>query len=134
MKTVQNVKNSLKFKAAEKTGVLSLKIGVKKYTIPVAARMVSGDGYLFLSFPASSELYHVSKTELTPLGKDEDATAAYEKLNKAGRRGRQKRSASAELSDELKAALATIPAGHKLVYQADGSARLVKTRTRRKKA
>jgi len=44
MKTVQNVKNSLKFKAAEKDGVLSIKIGVKKYTVPIKARMIAGDG------------------------------------------------------------------------------------------
>lgn len=131
MKTVQNVKNSLKFKAQEKEGVLSIKVGVRKYAVPVKARMLSGQDYLFLSFPASSELYKVTTKELTPLDKDGDASEAYDALNPGKRRGRRRRG-SVEMPAELAEALRNIPQGYKLGYNADGSPKLVRTRRRGK--
>jgi len=130
-KTVQNVKNSLKFKAQEREGVLSIKVGVKKYTVPVTARMLSSDDYLFLSFPASSELYRVDSKELSPMDKEEDATEAFSVLNTGRRRGRR-RSGAVEVPDTLAEALRTIPPGYKLGYGTDGSPKLVRTRQRRK--
>jgi len=129
VKTVQNVKNSLKFKAQEKEGVLSIKVGVRKYSVPVKARMLSGQDYLFLSFPASSELYRVSAKELTPLDKDADSSDAYEALNPGKRRGRR-RAGSVEMPTELAEALKNLPAGFKLGYSADGAPKLVRTRRR----
>jgi len=131
VKTVQNVKNSLKFKAQEKEGVLTIKVGVRKYAVPVKARMLSGNQYLFLSFPASSELYQVSAKELVPLDKEEDASAAYEGLN-PGKRGRRRRGAGVEMPAGLADALANLPAGYKLGYNLDGSPKLVRTRRRTK--
>jgi len=135
MKTVQNVKNSRKFKANEKDGVLSIKIGVKKYTVPVKARLIAGEGYLFLSFPASSELYRIDKKQLLAMDKDEDATEAHDRLNSVRPKARGRRaSATASMTDELARALASIPSGFKLAYDKNGTPRLVKTRTRKKKA
>jgi hypothetical protein len=131
LKTVQNVKNSLKFKAQEKEGVLTIKVGVRKYAVPVKARMLSGQDYLFLSFPASSELYQVSAKELTPLDKDADASEAYESLNPGKRRGRR-RGGGVEMPPELAEALKNLPSGYKLGYNADGSPKLVRTRRRGK--
>jgi hypothetical protein len=131
-KTVQNVKNSLKFKAQEKEGILSVKIGVKKFSLPVKARMISGDEYLFLSFPASSELYRVTSKDLDPMDKEEDATEAFNVLNTGKKRGRR-RGGSVEMPDELAAALRAIPSGYKLGYNADGSPKLVRSRQRTKK-
>lgn len=131
MKTVQNVKNSLKFKAQEKEGVLSIKVGVRKYSVPVKARMLSGSDYLFLSFPASSELYKVTTKELTALDKDADASDAYDALNPGKRRGRR-RAGNVEMPNELAEALKNLPAGFKLGYNADGSPKLVRTRRRGK--
>jgi len=130
-KTVQNVKNSLKFKAQEKEGVLSIKVGVKKYSVPVKARMLSGANYLFLSFPASSELYEIDSKQLTALDKDADATDAFDLLNPGKRRTRRKSSA-VSMPNELAEALKGIPAGYKLGYGADGSPKLVRTRKRSK--
>jgi hypothetical protein len=113
-KSVQSVKNSLKFKAQEKDGVLSVRVGVKKYGVPVKARMLSSGEYLFLSFPASSELYKVDKKTLTAMERDEDATKAYESLN-PGRKARRRRSGGAEMPAD------------------DGSPKLVRTRKRSKK-
>ena len=130
-KTVQNVKNSLKFKAQEKEGVLSIKVGVKKYSVPVKARMLSNANYLFLSFPASSELYEIDAKQLTALDKDADATDAFDLLNPGKRRTRRKSSA-VSMPNELAEALKGIPAGYKLGYGADGSPKLVRTRKRTK--
>lgn len=130
-KSVQNVKNSLKFKATPKGGILSVKVGVKKFTLPVEARMLSNGEYLFLSFSASSELYTVSGKELKPMPADADATAAFQALNPGKRRGRRRRE-QVQLPTELENALKALPAGYKLGYSADGSPKLVRTRTRKK--
>lgn len=129
-RTVQSVKNSLKFKAQPRSGVLSLKIGVKKYSIPLEARMISGGDYLFLSFPALSELFRVENKELNPMAAGADATEAYGVLNPSKRRGRR-RSRSVAMPPELEAALRAVPSGYKLGYGTDGSPKLVKTRKRR---
>ena len=130
-RTVQSVKNSLKFKATPKAGVLSLKIGVKKYSVPVEARMISGGNYLFLSFPAVSELFLVENKELQPMPSGDDATEAYNLLNPTRRRGGRRKAKSVEMPPELAEALKGLPAGFKLGYGTDGTPKLVKTRKRR---
>lgn len=132
MKTVQSVKNSLKFKATPKSGILSLKIGVKKFSVPVEARMLSNGEYLFLSFASSSELYKVDGKQLMPLDAKADATEVHAALTPKRRRGRRKRE-TVEMPAELAAALKSLPAGFKLGYNADGTPKLVKARTRRAK-
>lgn len=131
-KTVQSVKNSLKFKAQPKSGILSVRIGVRKFSVPIEARMISGGSYLFLSFPACSELYRVDAKELHPLPSDEDATDAYNVLNPSKKRTRR-RGSSVNMPQELADALKAIPSGYKLGYNLDGSPKLVKTRRRSKK-
>src|SRR5687767_2441397 len=126
-KTVKSVKNSLKFKAQPKPGILSVRVGVKKYAVPVEARIISSGNYIFLSFPASSELYQVQNKELSAMDANADAGEAYTALNPGKRRGR-KRSAAASLPPELAEALKGIPPGYKLGYGADGTPRLVKKR------
>ena len=130
-KTVQNVKNSLKFKAQEKEGVLSIKVGVKKYSVPVKARMLSSSNYLFLSFPASSELYEIDSKQLTALDKDADATDAFDVLN-PGKRRTRRRSSSVSMPTERAEALKNLPSGYKLGYGTDGTPKLVRTRKRGK--
>ncbi len=133
-KNVQKVKNSLKFKADEKEGLLTIRFGVKKFVVPHKVRMLSDGKYMFLSFTASSELYQVVGKELKAMDKAADANDAFNSLNpgRKGRRGRKPRS-SAQLTPELEAALKNIPAGYRLGYGTDGSLKLVKTRTRKKK-
>jgi hypothetical protein len=130
-KSVQNVKNSLKFKAAPKAGILSVKVGVKKFSLPVEARMLSNGDYLFLSFSASSELYTVSGKDLKAMSSDADATAAFQALNPGKRRGRRRRE-QVQLPTELENALKALPSGYKLGYSTDGTPKLVRTRTRKK--
>ena len=128
-RSVQSVKNSLKFKAHPKAGILSVKVGVKKYQIPVEARMISGEGYMFLSFPACSELFKIENKTLKAMASNEDASAAFEKLNPTRRRGRR-RSTNVEMPSALVEALKNLPSGFKLGYSNDGSPKLVKTRKR----
>jgi hypothetical protein len=130
-KTVQNVKNSLKFKAQEKEGVLSIKVGVKKYSVPVKARMLSSADYLFLSFPASSELYEIEAKQLHALDKDADATEAFDVLN-PGKRRTRRRSSAVSMPPDLAEALKNLPTGYKLGYGPDGTPKLVRTRKREK--
>lgn len=130
-KSVQNVKNSLKFKASPKSGILSVRVGVKKFALPVEARMLSNGEYLFLSFTASSELYTISGKELKPMPSDADATAAFVALNPAKRRGRRRRE-QVQMPAELELALKALPAGYKLGYDSDGVPKLVRARTRNK--
>jgi len=130
-KTVQNVKNSLKFKAQEKEGVLSIKVGVKKYSVPVKARMLSSSNFLFLSFPASSELYKIDSKQLNALDKEADATDAFDLLN-PGKRRTRRRSSAVTVPVELAEALKAVPTGYKLGYGTDGSPKLVRTRKRGK--
>lgn len=135
MKNVRNVKNSLKFKATPKSGALTVRIGVKKYVLPVEARMLNGEGYLFLSFSALSEIFKIENGELVAMAPETDANEAFAALNPGRkRRGRSKKDAAVELPSELEAALKNIPAGYRLGFAPDGSARLVKTRVRKKSA
>jgi hypothetical protein len=129
-KTVKNAKNSLKFKAQPKTGILEVRVGVKKYSVPVEARMLSNDGYLFLSFSASSELFKIDGKKLTAMSSEDDATAAMAALTPTKRRGR-KRGGGADLTPELETALKGIPSGFRLGYGPDNQPRLVRTRQRR---
>jgi hypothetical protein len=133
-KTIQNVKNSLKFKASEKSGILSVRVGVKKFAVPVSARLLTGGDYLFLSFTASSELYKVTSKELVPLDDSADAEAVFTALNPTRRRSRKASGGSKiDMPNELAAALSAIPKGFRLGYGPDGAPRLVRTRERRKK-
>ena len=109
-KTVQTVKNSLKFKAQEKEGLLTVRFGVKKFVLPVAARMLCDGKYMFLSFGASSELYEINGKGLTAMDKDADADAAFEALNVTKRRGRPRKNSEAAISPELQ----------KLLSESDG--------------
>lgn len=128
-KSVQSVKNSLKFKAQPRAGVLSVKVGVKKYSVPVDARILSDTDYIFLSFPACSELFRIHDRELEAMKPEEDATEAYNALNPGRRRGR-KRAPMPSLPNELAEALKGIPAGFKIGYDASGVPRLVRKRNR----
>ena len=132
-KSVQNVKNSLKFKAVPKAGILSIKVGAKKFALPVEARMLSGGDYLFLSFSASSELYTITGKDLKAMPSESDATSAFTVLNPGKKRGRRRRE-SMQMPAELEQALKSLPSGYKLGYGLDGSPKLVRTRTRRKKS
>jgi hypothetical protein len=136
-KTVQKVKNSLKFKADEKNGLLTVRFGVKKFVLPHNVRMICDGKYMFLSFTSSAELYKVEGKNIVAMDKGADATEAYTALNPAkpkkggAKRGRK---SAPELPSALAEALRGIPSGYRLGVGADGTPKLVKTRVRRKKS
>ena len=132
-RSVKNVKNSLKFKAQVKEGLLTVRVGVKKYVLPVEGRILSGPDHLFLSFPASSELYEIKGKELVPMSGNADASAAFNSLNPGRKRRGRRAGSEASMPSELADALSKIPAGYKLGYDASGKPRLVKKRMRRSK-
>jgi hypothetical protein len=132
-RSVKNVKNSLKFKAQVKEGLLTVRVGVKKYVVPVEARILSGPDHIFLSFPASSELYEIKNKQLSAMAPTADATAAFNSLNPGRRRRGRKASAETAMPKDLADALSKIPSGYKLGYDATGKPRLVKKRTRKGK-
>ena len=128
--TIQSVKNSLKYAAAEKERMLTVRLGVKKLVIPVRARVIAQGEYLFLSFPASTEIYKIEGKEMTPV-EDAGAAEAREALRTPKKRGGRKKK-SAEMSEEVQRLLAALPAGTRLGYDRQGNPKLVKTRPRKK--
>lgn len=130
--TIQSVKNSLKYAAAEKDRVLTVRLGVKKLVLPVKARVIYQGDYLFLSFPASTEIYKIDGKEIEPV-EDAGAVEAREALRTTRKRG-GRRKKTAEMSEEMQRLFAAIPAGHRLGYDRQGNPKLVKTRQRRTKA
>ena len=128
-KSVKNVKNSLKFKARPKSGAISVKVGAKKYTVPISARILSNERYMFLSFPACSALLEICTRELKLMAPEADATEAYEDLNPHKRRNRAK-APQVSISKELVDALRAVPTGYKVGYSPDGAPRLVRKRQR----
>lgn len=131
--TVQTVKNSLKYAAAERDRVLTVRLGVKKLVLPVKARVIASGDYLFLSFPASTEIYKIEGKELASVD-DAGAVEARDALRATKKRGGGRRKKSTEMTDEMQKLLAAIPTGHRLGYDREGNAKLVKTRPRRKGA
>lgn len=132
-KSVKSVKNSLKFKANVKPGLLSVRVGTKKYVLPVPVRILNDGDFIFLSFSASSEMYRIKNKQLSAMKADEDASDAYAVLNPGRKKASRKRSAAVELPAALADALKRVPVGFKLGYDASGQPRLVKRRERRKK-
>ncbi|MCU0315464.1 MAG: hypothetical protein MUC92_02600 [Fimbriimonadaceae bacterium] len=134
-KSVEKIKAGLKLRTQAKEGVLSLRLGTKKYVLPFEARLIQSDEYLFLHLPPSAEILRVDGRDLILVESADEAEKAVSTFRKGRRRtgGRTKKE-KVEISDELKNALQNIPNGFKLAYGRDGSLRLVKTRNRGKKA
>lgn len=130
-KTVQSVKNSLKFKVQPKPGLLTVRVGVKKYVLPVNARMISDGGFMFLSFSATSELFEIKDKKLVAMDSKSNGDTAAAALVTAKRKGRRKNK-TLELPSELESALKAIPAGYKLTFDLNtGKPRIAKMRKRR---
>ena len=128
-RNVRNVKNSLKFKAQPRPGLISVKVGTRKYTVPGDARMITEGRFIFLSFPACSELFEIKGKDLVAMDPETDATDAYALLNPSKKRSRRK-SSSAPLPEEVMEALKNLPSGYKIGYGPEGTPRLVRKRSR----
>jgi|GEM_PF-3239198 len=133
-KTVKFVKNSLKFKAHARNKIISVRVGSRKYVLPIEARILHHEDYLFLSFAAVSELFKIDGKMLEALEPAADASKAFAALTPgtAKKRGRKRTSKSPELPTELSSALGKLPRGHRLSADVQGNYRLVKMRKRAK--
>lgn len=129
--TPKSAKNSLKFKAGVKTNLVSVKVGAKKFVVPVQARLLSNDEFAFVSFSAVSELYKIDGKTLVPVTSNADATEAHKQLDRPSHKKKGKGRRTTEMPTEVSELLKKIPHGTKLVAGPDGSYRLVRTRRRR---
>ncbi len=121
----------MKLRTERKENLLTFRIGVKKYVLPVEARTLKSDDYLFLHIPPSAEIYKIERDGLkvvTKATEAEEAVKTFRKKRKKSTRTVKK----VEMPDELASALKNIPAGYKLGYDAKGKVKLVKKRVRRK--
>lgn len=134
-KNIRQATNSLKYSAPQKEGVLLLQIGTRKLKIPGSVRLLTDGKHAFLSVPASIGLFSIEKKELQHVPDEQDVTAIIQALKPSNsKKVRNRESNSVELTPELEAALKGIPTGFRLGYGSDGTLKLVKTRTRRKKS
>lgn len=132
-KSLEQIKASLKLKTSPKEGALSLRVGKRKITLPFEVRMLECDNYVFIHIPPAAEIMKSGDGSFDIVTDAKTADEAANEFKKSRRRKRGGGRGGAEIPDELKAALSKVPAGFKLVYGADGTPRLAKTRVRRKK-
>lgn len=134
-KSVEKAKSALKLKAQPKEGGLSLRIGVKKLTLPFEVRVLNSEEYVFVHIPPSAGIFRITNdglVEVSDVAEADKATASFRKPR--GRRATGGRAAKAvELPDSIKSALSSIPSGYKLGYDKSGNPKLVKARKRRAK-
>lgn len=127
-RSLEKIKFGLKLRTTRKDNVLTLRMGTRKMVIPVEARLISSDDYVFLHIPPTAELMKISKSGLEIITKGPDAEVAVKTFR---RRRRTRTAKAAEMSSALADALRKMPGGYKLGYDEDGKPRLVKKRKRR---
>src|SRR5690606_17050570 len=125
--STNKLKAALKLKTNARQGALSLRLGAKKYTLPFEVRLVQGENFVFVHVPPAAEIMKITPDGLSVVENDNEATQANEEFKKSRRKKRSGGGgrASAEVPEELRAALAKIPSGYRLVTDASGQARLV---------
>lgn len=133
-RSLDKIKFGLKLRTNSTNGALSLKMGVRKMTLPFEARLIKSDEFVFVHIPPSAEIFKIDGKNLKMVTDAKEAEEAVVSFRKARKRGKRSAAKDVEMPTELESALNKIPDGFKLGYDADGRPRLVKTRTRRKKS
>lgn len=135
----KNLKATVKW-AASPSANIKLQVGKKNFSIPVEARTLVGDRFVYISLPLSSAFYEMGSKKLTVAEDNDELRADMEKAmaeakaaKKATKRGRRRRAANAPELDEtlVKQLTKQIPAGYKLAVK-DGKLAVVKGRVRKK--
>ena len=133
-KTVDDIAKALKLKAEPKQNALTLKLGVKKLTLPFEARCLSSANYVFVHIPPSAGIMKITDSGLAPVNDVAEAQAAVASFRQSRKRtGSTRKADKVAMPSQLEDALNLIPSGYKLAYGQDGKARLVKARNRGKK-
>lgn len=136
MKSVQNLRNSLKFKAEVATDSVAVMVdGQPHILLGAEARVLVGKHFAYVSAPAFSHIVELREGALQPLPDDfpaEDIESELLPFVEKPRHARA-RAQGADLPEELKDILKSqIPDGYRIAMDDDGQIRLVKTRNRRK--
>lgn len=136
MKSVQNLRNSLKFKAEVATDSVAVMVdGQPHILLGAEARVLVGKHFAYVSAPAFSHIVELRDGALQPLPDDYPAEDIESELLPLVEKPRQARTRAqgADLPEELKDILKSqIPEGYRIAVDANGQIRLVKTRNRRK--
>jgi hypothetical protein len=135
-KSLESINRGLKLKAKPANGVLTVKLGRNKYTLPFETRFLQSESHVFIHIPPAAGTMRVVDGKLELIESADEALAAQKTFREPRKKKSPKggRPTSAEMSAELQRALATIPEGFKLAYDAAGRPRLVKGRNRQKKS
>ncbi|MCC7102626.1 MAG: hypothetical protein IT206_06050 [Fimbriimonadaceae bacterium] len=123
---------ALKLKAQPKSNVLSIKHGLRKFTLPYEARVLTSEKYIFVHVLPEAKIFRFEKeglVEVTDMTEAKTAQVSFRTRRKGSRRQAAK---ALDVPDELKAALSKIPAGYKIAVDRAGQVRMVKARPRKK--
>ncbi len=131
-KTIEKTKAALKLRTSATPKILTLKVKGKKHVLPIEARLIESDEYVFIHIPPTAEIFQIMPDGLKMVTTDEGADAAVAAFRKARRRQSGPEGKGPIVPPELASILSKIPAGYKLGYGADGSPKLIKTRRRNK--
>ncbi len=132
-KSLDQLKSSLKLRAQSRHGALTLRLGVKKYSLPFEVRMLNSSEFIFVHIPPSAEIMKFTSEGLELVTDLKDGETAAKSFRKSKKRASTRASKLTEIPEDVASALSKVPAGYKIGYGADGSPKLVRTRKRRKK-
>lgn len=130
-RSLEKIKSGLKLRTNAKEGALSLKLGVRKAQLPFETRLVQSDEYIFVHVPPSAEIFKIDGKRLIQVETVEEAEKAMTSFKKSRKKGGRSKK-NVVMPSDLEQALAKIPDGFRLGYDANGEPRLVRTRQRRK--
>lgn len=134
MRSVKNLRNSLKFNADVVTNSLAVMVdGQPKILVGAEARVLVGKRFAYVSAPGFAHIVELSEGALQPLPDNHPADEIASELLPMIERPLQQRAnrQGAALPEGLKDLLKSqIPEGYRLLVEKDGQIRLVKTRNR----
>lgn len=125
--------SSVKMRAREHRGLISVTVGGKKFKVPGTVRMVAGGDFVYLSIPSTTGVFRKNGRNLEPVAMDAgDREAAVTELTRAVKTAKPATTSKAlSMPEELQRALARLPQGYRVGYGQDGQLRLIKTRARK---
>ena len=128
------VKKKLKANAEEKSNLLSVRVGTRKFVLPQNIQILQDGSHMFISFSESTDIYKLEGKNASLITDTVQASEAIQTLKSNIEKQRTKRRAkkTLEVSPELEKALKTVPKGYKILHQDDGSFKLVRSRNRKK--
>lgn len=130
---LQKPATGLKLKATPKKNALTIRVGMKKYVLPIEVRMLSSEKYVFVHVPATAVLMKVAGRALEAVSSDTEAKEAAASFRKSRKKpaARVAKAKTPELPSEIHSILGKIPPNYRLEIGKDGMPRLVRKRNRK---